>query len=86
MTIGEKLSPELISSLTETFKTEEGDINLLALTGDIYAGTYTDIHTESHKEEKSYLGGLLGSTHISNSTQEISTGIEALALRRCNHT
>ncbi|KAB2715665.1 hypothetical protein F9L02_23660, partial [Brucella intermedia] len=61
------------------FKTEEGDINLLALTGDIYAGTYTDIHAESHKEEKSYLGGLLGSTNISNTTTEISTGTEALA-------
>ena len=60
-------------------ETAEGDINLLAVTGDIYAGSYTDIHAESHKQETSYLGGLLGSTDISNSTTQISTGTAALS-------
>ncbi|KAB2721490.1 DUF637 domain-containing protein [Brucella intermedia] len=40
---------------------------------------FRPLHAESHKEEKSYLGGLLGSTNISNTTTEISTGTEALA-------
>ncbi|SDR45004.1 filamentous hemagglutinin N-terminal domain-containing protein [Pseudovibrio sp. Tun.PSC04-5.I4] len=57
----------------------EGDVNLTAAEGNIYAGAYTDVHSQYSKTSKSILGGLFGSTKIINSVDKISRGTEALA-------
>ncbi|KZL25876.1 hypothetical protein PsWM33_01607 [Pseudovibrio sp. WM33] len=57
----------------------EGDVNLTAADGNIYAGAYTDVHSKYNKTSSSILGGLFGSTKIINSVDKISRGTEALA-------
>ncbi|MCB5205590.1 hemagglutinin repeat-containing protein, partial [Neorhizobium sp. T786] len=53
--------------------------DLTAIEGDIYAGAYTDIFASYTKTRKSYLGGLIGSTKISNTVDKYATGTQALA-------
>ncbi|WP_208860670.1 hemagglutinin repeat-containing protein [Pseudovibrio ascidiaceicola] len=57
----------------------DGDVNLTAADGHIYAGAYTDVQSKYSKTSKSILGGLFGSTKIINSVDKISRGTEALA-------
>ena len=61
------------------FASGQGDVNLSAIEGDIYAGVYTDIFRSYSKTSKSILGGLLDSTRIANSVDRINTGTAALA-------
>ncbi|MDD7912018.1 filamentous hemagglutinin N-terminal domain-containing protein [Pseudovibrio exalbescens] len=57
----------------------QGDINLNAAEGDIFAGAYTDVHETYSKTSKSMFGGLFGSTKIISSVDKVSRGTEALA-------
>ena len=62
-----------------SFLSNNGDVNLTAVEGDIYAGAYTDIFTEEIKKSKSFLFGLISSSSTLNTQDRFSTGTEALA-------
>lgn len=62
-----------------SFVSNNGDINLSAVEGDIYAGTYTDIFQEEVKKSKSFLFGLISSSSTLNTVDRFNTGTEALA-------
>lgn len=60
-------------------KSSNGDINLTAIEGDIYAGSYTDVFKEEHKKSRSFLGGLISKSSQLNTINQYNTGTSALA-------
>ncbi len=68
---------DLITAGTEF--NSQGDINLSAVLGDIFAGTYTDVHENSRAVVKKSFGGLFGGTSSSSVVDKINTGTNALA-------
>jgi filamentous hemagglutinin len=62
-----------------SFASGNGDINLTATLGDIYAGAYTDEFREEQTNQRSSFWGLISSSSQSTSVDQISTGTEALA-------
>jgi filamentous hemagglutinin len=69
---------DLIAAGT-SFVSNNGDINLTAVEGDIYAGAYTDIFQEEIRKSKSALFGLIRSSSTSNAIDQFNTGTDALA-------
>ncbi|MCZ7488595.1 filamentous hemagglutinin N-terminal domain-containing protein [Rhizobium rhizogenes] len=62
-----------------SFVSADGNVDLTARDGDIYAGAYTDIYQETHYRKKSYFGGLIGSTTSESLEKRFATGTKALA-------
>ena len=61
------------------FVSNSGDINLTAVEGDIYAGTYTDVFEEKTSKSSGMFWGLISSSSQSSSVDQINTGTDALA-------
>uniref|UniRef100_A0A7C1SXR2 Filamentous hemagglutinin N-terminal domain-containing protein n=1 Tax=Agrobacterium albertimagni TaxID=147266 RepID=A0A7C1SXR2_9HYPH len=61
------------------FVSASGDINLSAVEGDIYAGTYTDIFRNETKRSRSFLFGLISSSSARTTLDRFNTGTDALA-------
>jgi len=61
------------------FASASGDINLSAVEGDIYAGTYTDIFRNETKRSRSFLFGLISSSSARTTLDRFNTGTDALA-------
>lgn len=62
-----------------SFVSNNGDVNLSAVEGDIYAGTYTDIFQEEKKKSSSLFWGLISSSSQLNTVDQFNTGTDALA-------
>lgn len=62
-----------------SFVSNNGDINLSAVEGDIYAGIYTDIFQEEKKKSSSLFWGLISSSSQLNTVDQFNTGTDALA-------
>lgn len=71
-------SGDLVTAGT-TFVSNNGDVNLSAIEGEIYAGTYTDVFQEQKKKSSSFLFGLINSSSQLNTTDKFKTGTAALA-------
>ena len=61
------------------FVSNSGDINLTAVEGDIYAGTYTDVFEQKTSKSSGMFWGLISSSSQSSSVDQINTGTDALA-------
>jgi filamentous hemagglutinin len=61
------------------FVSNNGDINLSAVAGEIYAGVYTDIFKQEHQQSSSFLFGLVNASSTRNTINQLNTGTDALA-------